>query len=267
MRCLGLYHVPCMYYVPMLLTPARVQQLLRDVQHRRLSVREAYERLQMLPYDRLDGALLDTHRAIRRRYPEAVFCEGKTIAQIASIVQRLLPVAQPLLLTRLRPDAFEALAAAHPALHYHAGARMAVANHVAIRRSATPYALVVTAGTSDAPVAEEARVTLEAFGRRVRLLSDVGVAGLHRVMGQLPLIQRAAVIVVVAGMDGALPSVVGGLTSSPVVAVPTSVGYGASFHGIGPLLTMLNTCVPGVVLVNIDNGFGAGYFANVLLDR
>ena len=251
----------------MLLTSARIRRLLHDVRGQRLSVREAYERLQALPYDRAGDALLDTHRAIRRRYPEAVFCDGKTVEQIIGIAARLAPVAQPLLLTRISPAVFQALAARLPGMRYHAGARMATANHVPPRRGVKRYALIVTAGTADVPVAEETRVTLEAFGRRVRLVTDIGVAGLHRVMGHLPFIRRAAVIVVVAGMDGALPSVIGGLTAVPVIAVPTSVGYGAGFQGIGPLLTMLNTCVPGIAVVNIDNGFGAAYFANLLLDQ
>lgn len=251
----------------MLLTPARVQRLLRDVRSRRLSVREAYEQLQALPLTHVNGATLDTHRAIRRRYPEAVLCEGKTVEQVIAIATHLARVAEPLLLTRMRPELFQAVAPHLQGLRYHAGARMATANHVRPQRRARRYALIVTAGTSDGPVAEETRVTLEALGHRPRQLSDVGVAGLHRVMERLPLIQRAAVIVVVAGMEGALPSVIGGLTASPVIAVPTSIGYGAGFQGIGPLLTMLNTCVPGVVVVNIDNGFGAGYFAGLLLDR
>lgn len=250
----------------MILTPTRIQQLLRQVRRRRLSVRQAYAQLRALPYDHLGFATLDTHRAIRRRYPEVVFCDGKTAEQICGIVARLGCVVDPLILTRVTPTLFQTLSAQFPHLRYHSGARMATWNHRRpARHRSSKYALLITAGTSDLPVAEEARVTLEAFGHRVRQATDIGVAGIHRLTEHLPLIRRAAVIIVVAGMDGALPSVIGGVASCPVIAVPTSVGYGASFRGVAPLLTMLNTCAPGVVVVNIDNGFGAGYFASLLL--
>jgi len=249
-----------------LLTPARIQRLLRAVRHQRVSVREAYQRLQRLPFDDLGFAKLDTHRALRRRLPEVVFCEGKRLEHLIPIVQRLQMVASPLLLTRVSPEQFAALHRRFPPLIYYPTARLAAWPRRNHRPASRRCVLIVTAGTADLPVAEEARFTLEVLGRRVRLLSDVGVAGLHRLTEHLSLIQRAAVIIVVAGMEGALASVVGGLAAAPVIAVPTSVGYGASFRGVGALLTMLNTCVPGVVVVNIDNGFGAAYFASLLLD-
>ena len=252
----------------MILTRARIQRLLQDVSARRLSVAEAFTRLQALPYDHLGFATLDTHRALRRKYPEAVFCEGKTVEQVRQIVERLAPLVDPLLLTRMTPELFQTLAPQFPRLVHHPMARMATWTHRRpARRRSSRHALIVTAGTADVPVAEEARVTLEALGQRAQVATDVGVAGLHRLAEHLPRIQRAAVIIVVAGMEGALASVIGGLAACPVIAVPTSVGYGASFHGIGPLLTMLNACAPGVTVVNIDNGFGAGYFASLLLDN
>jgi len=248
----------------MLYTAQRLQRLLRDVRLRRRSVAQAVNRLQQLPVDDLGFARLDTHRALRRGLPEAVYCDGKTTAQLAVIVGRLARVAEPVLLTRLKAEQFAALHRRYPALRYHAPARLGFLTRRRQRAWRLGLMLVVTGGTADAPVAEEAASTLEVLGHRVERLQDVGVSGVHRILMHQRLLQQARVVIVVAGMEGALASVVAGLTAAPVVAVPTSIGYGASFRGIGPLLTMLNSCAPGVAVVNIDNGFGAAYFASVI---
>ncbi len=203
---------------------------------------------------------LDLDRATRRGYPEAVFCSGKTVDQVAAIAAAIGRAGQSTLFTRADPQQAAAVLAALPDAHYDAEARL-----VAWPADPPPAVggpiVVVTAGTSDLPVAREAVLTARHLGRQVELVVDVGVAGLHRILAKVELLRRARVIVVVAGMDGALPSVVAGLVSAPVVAVPTSVGYGAAFEGLAALLTMLNACAPGVAVVNIDNGYGAGHLA------
>ena len=203
---------------------------------------------------------LDLDRAARRGYPEAVFCAGKTVDQVAAIAAEIGRVGQPTLFTRADADQAAAVRAQLPDAAYDAEARL-----VAWPADPPPAAggpiVVVTAGTSDLPVAREALLTARHLGREVELVVDVGVAGLHRILAKVELLRRARVVVVVAGMDGALPGVVAGLVSAPVVAVPTSVGYGAAFEGLAALLTMLNACAPGVAVVNIDNGYGAGHLA------
>ena len=213
------------------------------------------------PVDPLaEFATLDLGRAARRGYPEAVFCEGKTAAQVGAIAARLGAEAVVSLFTRAGPEHAEAVLAALPDALHDETARLLV-------WPPTPppplggLVVVVAAGTSDLPVAREAALTARHLGRRVETVVDVGVAGLHRVLSHLDLLRSARVVVVAAGMDGALPSVVAGLVSAPVVAVPTSVGYGAAFGGVAPLLSMLNSCAPGVAVVNIDNGYGAGHLA------
>ena len=245
------------------LTPQRVRRLLADLAARRTTPRAAYRQLRELPYALLPFARLDLHRSIRRGFPEVVYCPGKTLDHLVRITQRLYDAHGLVLLTRLEPERCASLRARLPRLQYAPAARIA---WLAQRRPAARRGCVViaTGGTADLPVAEEAAVTLALMGHRVERLYDVGVAGIHRLLSRRTLLRRARVVIVVAGMDGALPSVVGGLVAVPVVAVPTSVGYGASFKGIGPLLTMLNSCAPGVAVVNIDNGFGAGYFASLI---
>lgn len=207
-----------------------------------------------------DVAELDTDRLARRGYAEAVYCEGKSVDQLTAIAAAIARSAQPTLFTRVRDDQVEPLLAQLPDARHEAQARLVVV-------PAEPpeprggLVVVVAAGTSDLPVALEALHTARALGRACELVVDVGVAGLHRVLGHLDLLRRARVLVVVAGMDGALPGVVAGLVSAPVVAVPTSVGYGSSFAGLAPLLTMLSACAPGVSVVGIDNGYGAGHVA------
>ncbi|MDO5499028.1 MAG: nickel pincer cofactor biosynthesis protein LarB, partial [Propionibacteriaceae bacterium] len=204
----------------------------------------------------------DFQRAERRGYPEAVFCQGKTVGQVRSIARAWGRAAggQPALFTRCTPDQAAAVTEELPGTAYDEIARLA-AWPAAAPEPTGGLVVVVAAGTSDLPVAREAAVTVERLGRRCELVVDVGVAGLHRVLDRMPLLRSAACVVVVAGMDGALPSVVAGLVGCPVVACPTSVGYGAAFGGLAPLLAMLNSCAPGVGVVNIDNGYGAGHLA------
>ena len=221
------------------------------------------EALRRLPFDQIGVARLDTHRRLRRGLPEAVFCEGKTAPQIRTILRRMAPSGELILLTRLESHLFEQIRAHDSRLRYNPTARLAY-RPVPSQRRRTGLVVVVTGGTSDLPIAEEAACTLELFGSRATRLYDVGVAGIHRLMAEWRLLQRARVIVVIAGMEGALASVVAGLVRCPVIAVPTSIGYGASFHGIAPLLTMLNSCAPGIGVVNIDNGFGAAYLAHLI---
>lgn len=229
-----------------------------------MTVAEAMERLRSLPYDDLEFAKIDSHRDLRRGIPEAVYCPGKTPDQIVSIIKRMVESRSIAVATRADPEIHRRIEAALEGtpVVYHEKARIVVAGKVPAARRG--HVLVVTAGTSDIPVAEEAAVTAEILGNRVTRLYDVGVAGVHRVLDRRDLLSKAKVIVVVAGMEGALPSVVAGLVDVPVIAVPTSVGYGASFDGLAALLGMMNACSPGVAVVNIDNGFGAGYMASTI---
>ncbi len=226
------------------------------------------EFLRELPFRDLGFAKADLHRQLRRDFPEVVYADGKTPHQIIAILQALSGNG-PVLVTKVKPSLAERLKRHLQDLAYFPEARMAVFPKELPRQRTRSrgFALVVTAGTSDIPVAQEAALTLRLMGQPVKRLFDVGVAGVHRLLAHLRLMRQARVIVVVAGMDGVLPSLVSGLVSVPIVAVPTSVGYGASFKGVAPLLTMLNSCSPGVAVVNIDNGFGAGYLAGLMLKR
>ncbi len=240
----------------------KLKTLLEQVQAGRMDVDAALAELRSLPYENLDGfATLDHHRSLRNGFPEVVFAQGKSPEQVTSIARRLLEHNDRVLVTRVDPVMAEAVRAELPELTYHALPRLLVLDRSA-QAEKRPGILVVTAGTADLPVAEEAAITAELMGNCVERLFDVGVAGIHRLLGQVERLWQARVIIVVAGMDGALPGVVGGLVSVPVIAVPTSVGYGASFNGLAALLTMLNSCASGVGVVNIDNGFGAGVLAN-----
>lgn len=243
---------------------ARMQGLLEQVRSGEVSVKDALDRLRNLPFEDIGFARVDHHRALRRGIPETVFCQGKTPPQVAAIVERLAARAEPILATRASQAVFETVRAVVPAATFRPLSRVIIVGEMPPVAPDAPYVLVVTAGTSDLPVAEEAALTARACGSRVERLNDVGVAGLHRLLGARPLLQAANVVVVVAGMEGALPSVVGGLVACPVIAVPTSVGYGASFGGLAALLGMLNSCAPGVTVVNIDNGYGAGYSAHLI---
>lgn len=238
-----------------------LRELLSNVQDGQVSIEEALDTLNRLPYTELGFAKLDSHRALRKGFPEVIYCEGKRTDQILAIMERLAQGAGPVLATRASPGIYAAVSEKIPGVRYHDLARAMVYEPQPLpRRKGT--ILVVSAGTSDLPVAEEAVVTAEVMGNPVERLYDVGVAGLHRLLAHLDSLLAARVLIVVAGMEGALPSVVGGLVRRPVIAVPTSVGYGAAFGGLAALLGMLNTCASGVTVVNIDNGFGAGYAAS-----
>ena len=242
----------------------RLAGLLAAVRDRRLTVEQALEELNVMPYRDLGFAKVDHHRALRQGLPEVVFCQGKTPAQVAAIMRSLAEKHANVLATRAGGEVFAAVREALPAARYHEAARVIILCREPAPPDLGPVA-VITAGTADIPVAEEAGVTAEFLGCRVLRLYDVGVAGIHRLLDHLEVLREGRVFVVVAGMDGALPSVVGGLVDRPVIAVPTSVGYGANFGGLAPLLTMLNSCAPGVAVVNIDNGFGAAVLAVSIL--
>ena len=237
-----------------------IQTLLRAVQSGRVSIAAATKQLQTLPYADLGFASIDHHRTLRQGFPEVIFCEGKTRGQVVSIAKELLARGGPLLATRAGPDIGRALKKLDRRAVYHDEARTVTVQTDTRRR--VGRVLILTAGTADVPVAEEARMTVEVMGSRVTTIYDVGVAGLHRLLGRMERLREARVVIVVAGMDGVLPSVVGGLVDRPVIAVPTSRGYGASFGGLAALLTMLNSCAAGVGVMNIDNGFGAGVLAH-----
>jgi len=235
-----------------------LRRLLRQVRSRKLAVAAALARLKDLPFAKLGYATLDTHRHLRLGFPEVIFGERKTVDQLSGLIDALRERRQPVLITRLSAEKGESLSRLYPKGRYHAAARIF---EIRAGRMRAGEVAVVTAGTSDVPVAEEAGVTAEALGATVTRIYDVGVAGIHRLLRRREEIQRAQVAVVVAGMEGALASAVGGLVGIPVVAVPTSVGYGANFQGLSALLAMLNSCAPNVAVTNIDNGFGAGFYA------
>jgi len=239
-------------------------ELLEGVRRGRVSVQRALEKLRHLPFEDLGFAKVDHHRALRQGFPEVIMGEGKEAAQIAAIARAMQRRRANVLITRLSPEKMAPLRKKISGLRYHPNARAATWVGKPIRVRGRGSILIVCAGTSDIPVAEEAALTAEMMGNRVERLFDVGVAGLHRLLENRERLFSASVLVVVAGMEGALPSVVAGLVDKPVVAVPTSVGYGASFQGISALLGMLNSCAAGVTVVNIDNGFGAGFAASLI---
>ncbi len=242
----------------------KLRVLLEQVHRNEIEVDEALERLRGFPYEDLDFARLDSHRALRKGFPEVVFCPGKTNEQIVQIVARIRERAGRVIAARATPGVAEAVQRAVPDAVYHSAARMIVVGGPLPPVEGAGTVLVVSAGTADIPVAAEALITAQTLGSPVEHLYDVGVAGIHRLLGSREQLFAANVLVVVAGMEGALASVVAGLVDRPVIAVPTSVGYGASFGGLAALLTMLNSCAPGVGVVNIDNGFGAGYLAHLI---
>jgi len=237
------------------------RQLLEEVQSGRLSVKNGLEQLGGLPFVDLGHTRVDTQRELRCGFPEVVFGPGKTPAELVEIAGTVLEHHERLLVTRVATEGAAALCAAFPQARFHERARLVTVGGPALDSDGEGSVLVVSAGTSDAPVAEEAAVTARMLGARTETLCDVGVAGIQRLLAHTKELGEARVLVVVAGMEGALPSVVGGLVDRPVIAVPTSIGYGASLQGLAPLLAMLNSCAAGVTVVNIDNGFGAGYAA------
>jgi NCAIR mutase (PurE)-related protein len=242
--------------------------LLEQVKNSEIDIKQAVEKLRHLPFEDLGFAHIDHHRQIRQGFPEVIYCPGKTTEQIIEIFGSLAAKGNNVLATRAEEDVFEALAKTKkfPTARYEESARAIVLEQKKLPASKSVLP-IVTAGTSDLPVAAEAKVTAEIMGQPTELICDVGVAGLHRLLGHLPKLQKANVIIVIAGMEGALASVVGGLVSCPVIAVPTSVGYGSSFEGLSALLTMLNSCAAGVTVVNIDNGFSAAVTATLINKR
>ncbi|MHC4624552.1 MAG: nickel pincer cofactor biosynthesis protein LarB [Planctomycetota bacterium] len=243
----------------------QLRELLEQVKGGDASVEEAIERLRHMPFEDLGFAHVDHHRQIRRGFPEVIYCPGKTTEQVVKIFESLAEKGNNVLATRAERHVFEALAASKkfPKARYDESARAIVLEQKELGPSKSVIP-ILTAGTADIPVAAEAKVTAEIMGQRTELICDVGVAGLHRLLGHTQKLQNANVIIVVAGMEGALASVVGGLVSCPVIAVPTSIGTGTSFGGLSALLTMLNSCASGVVVVNIDNGFSAGVTAALI---
>ena len=228
------------------------------------SLEEALDRLRSLPFEEHENATLDTHRSLRQGFPEVVFGEGKSSGQIASIVEKMAAHEENILITRIDEKKARLVLKSFPDASYSESARTLFIEHHPVEMRGEGTVLVVSAGTSDTPVAEEAAITAEVMGNAVDRLYDVGVAGIHRLLSRKERLMEARVLIVVAGMEGALPSVVGGLVARPVIAVPTSVGYGANLGGFTPLLAMLNSCAAGVTVVNIDNGFGAGCAASII---
>lgn len=244
-----------------------MRALLAEVSAGTVSIEDALHQLGDAPIDELGFATLDRHRALRQGFPEVVFGQGKAPDQIVAICERLEAHGDGFLVTRADATARAAVLERWPNAEIHSSARTVLLRGKTPPTRGTRAVAIVTAGTSDLPVAEEAAVTLDAFGHPVRHVTDVGVAGIHRILSQRDTLHEAAVVIVVAGMDGALPSVVGGLVRVPVIAVPTSIGYGAAFDGLAPLLTMLNSCAAGVTVCNIDNGFGAAVAAARILEH
>ena len=241
-----------------------VSNLLRACKAGSLSIEETLEQLKSLPYEDMEFAKLDHHRLLRQGFAEVVFCQGKTVEQVVAIVNKLADYNSSILATRATRGMYNAVKESLPDAQYHELARL-----ITVERQKPPvdnerFILVMSAGTSDIPVAEEAAVTAEIMGNTVKRVYDVGVAGIHRLLDQRQVIEDANVLIVVAGMEGALASVVGGMAAKPVIAVPTSIGYGANFGGLAALLSMLNSCAAGVAVVNIDNGFGAGRMASII---
>lgn len=243
----------------------QLEKILTDVKDGTLDVEEAVQRLRHWPFEDMGFAKVDHHRTLRCGFPEVIYCPGKTEKQVAAIFKKLAKTGQNIIATRADGFLYDDVERITKldGLRYERDARMIVLEQKPIENPVGNI-VIVTAGTADMPVAEEARVTARMLGQNVELVCDVGVAGIHRLLGNVEQIRAANVVIVVAGMEGALASVVGGLVDSPVIAVPTSVGYGASFEGLSALLTMLNSCASGVTVVNIDNGFGAAYAASMI---
>lgn len=243
----------------------QLEQILTKVKDGTLDVEEAVQRLRHLPFEDIGFAKIDHHRTLRCGFPEVIYCPGKTAEQVGAIFKKLAKTGQNIIATRAERSLFDDVEEITKllGLRYEPEARIIVLEQKPIENRVGNI-VIVTAGTADMPVADEARVTANMMGQNVELICDVGVAGIHRLLGNVEQIRQANVVIVVAGMEGALASVVGGLVDCPVIAVPTSVGYGASFEGLSALLTMLNSCASGVTVVNIDNGFGAAYAASMI---
>ena len=244
-----------------------LKTLLEDLSKGDVTVDDALSKLKILPYEDIGFARIDHHRSLRRGVSEVIFGEGKETDDIIAIMERMVNQNENIMVTRLSSEKAQKILEAHPDSVHHERARVLTLTHQPVKKAGRGTILVMSAGTSDIPVAEEAAITARFMGNDVETVHDLGVSGLHRLLSYSERLREASVIIVVAGMEGALPSVVGGLVDKPVIAVPTSVGYGASFQGIAALLGMLNSCAAGVTVVNIDNGFGAGYAAGVINRR
>jgi len=241
-----------------------LKELLEKVRDGSIDVDECLERLRNLPFEDIGFASIDHHRHLRRGFPEVIYGRRKKVEQIIKIMEKMVEKEENVLVTRLSEAKARVIKKHFPESEYHPGARILTLTGRPIEKKGKGTVLIISAGTADIPVAEEALITAQFMGNDVKTLHDVGVSGLHRIMENRDMIMGASVIIVVAGMEGALPSIVGGLVDRPVIAVPTSAGYGASFGGISALLGMLNSCSSGVTVVNIDNGFGAGYAASLI---
>jgi NCAIR mutase (PurE)-related protein len=244
--------------------PKKLEALLRSIQQGTLSVEEGVQKLRTLPFEDIGEAMIDHHRPLRKGFPEVIFGEGKDAEQVIRIMERMVAAQENILVTRLDEEKAKAIVRRFPQASYHPRAKTITIQVNEGEAAGKGIVLVISAGTSDIPVAEEAAVTAQIMGNKVETLYDVGVSGVHRLLNYREQLMEANVLIVVAGMEGALPSVVGGLVARPVIAVPTSVGYGTSFGGLAPLLAMLNSCASNVAVVNIDNGFGAGYIASLI---
>jgi hypothetical protein len=242
----------------------KLEDLLKTLRSGKISIEKTLVELRSLPFQDLGFARIDHHRSLRKGFPEVIWGEGKTPVEILSIIKQLKKKGQNILVTRLEKEKSRPIRKAFPESKYYPRSRVLTYRTHPVKNEGKGMILVITAGTTDIPVAEEAAITAQFMGNRVETLYDVGVAGIHRLLSEREKLEAARVLIVVAGMEGALPSVVGGLVDRPVIAVPTSVGYGTSFGGIAALLTMLNSCASGVAVVNIDNGFGAGYMASLM---
>lgn len=240
-----------------------IKKLLEHLKEGKVTTEEALSRLGELPFKDLGHSKIDNHRELRTGYPEVVFCQGKTPEQVSNIMEYMASQKVNVLGTRAGLEAYEAVKEKLPQAEYNELGRTITLKQVETKPTKT-YIAILTAGTSDLPVAEEAAVTAELFGNSIKRFTDVGVAGIHRLYSGLDEIRMARVIIVIAGMEGALPSIVGGLVDKPIIAVPTSIGYGASFNGLAALLGMLTSCASGISVVNIDNGFGAAYMASMI---
>ena len=252
------------------MNPQNLKKLLDDLHKQKLTPHQAMAKLETLPYEDLEFAKVDHHRGLRSGMPEVIYCQGKSVVQIKKIIQSMNKAGNSILATKLDKDSYRRLKPSLPKIaEYNEGAQTLVINKNKSKRK-SGLITIISAGTSDIPIAEEASVTAQLLGSKTETLFDVGVAGIHRLFDNLKQIRKARVIIVVAGMEGALASVVGGLIDKPLIAVPTSIGYGTSFGGVSALLTMLNSCSPGIAVVNIDNGFGAASMAhriNILGDQ
>ncbi len=244
------------------MNPRSLEKILKDLHRQKITPQQAMKKLQTLPYENLEFAKVDHHRGLRVGMPEVVYCQGKTVAQIKKIIQSMNRVGLSVLATKLSKDNFRKLKSSLPKISEYNETAQTLVIEKNKRQKKSGLIIIISAGTADIPVAEEAAVTAQLLGSKVETIFDVGVAGIHRLLDNLEQVRKARVVIVVAGMEGALASVVGGMVDKPIVAVPTSIGYGTSFGGVSALLTMLNSCAPGMAVVNIDNGFGAGSMAH-----